>query len=169
MKARLRLLLTCTLLTACQAKQTAKENAHERVSFDHAEFTDITPMTDGSAYATSVDSQLWYVRGEHAVRVVLLPTSSDKPPESFEVDPVADGSAYLTVLSGEGGLWHLQAEHAQKVTEVSALYSLGKSSALPEKAFFALYVAEHKKRKDAEYRADNPPEPEDDSPDYDPY
>jgi hypothetical protein len=142
-----------------------KESAQERVSFDRAEFSDITPMTDGSAYAKSADSQLWFVRGDQAVRVALSPTGTDKLPESFDVAPLADGSAYLIGLSGSYGLWHLHAEHATKVTEVAELTSSGKPPLLPDKAFYALYIAEHKKRKDAEDRANNPPEHEDDSAD----
>jgi hypothetical protein len=155
------MLILCVLLASCQTKEAPKE----RVSFEHAEFSDITPMTDGSAYAKSADSQLWYIRGEQAVRVTLSPIASDKLPESFDVWPLADGSAYLIVLSGGGGVWHLRGEHAQKVTEVSALTSARKAPALPDRGFYALYIAEHKKRKAAEDPAETPPEP----PDYDPY
>lgn len=125
-------------------------------------------MLDGSAYAMSSDSQLWYVRGSQAVRVTVISATSGKLPDFFEITPVVDGSAYLAASLGDGGLWHLRGEHAEKVVEVSSLTSSDGGVKISDRAFYALYLSEHKKRKEAEYRADNPsefaPEPPEDDP-----
>lgn len=113
-------------------------------------------MLDGSAYAKSSDSRLWYLRGNKAVRVTNLADASQKLPVFSEITPVLDGSAYATSWEDESGLWYLHAEHAEKVTEVASLAGSQATLNIPDKAFYALYLAEHKKRKDAEYRAENP-------------
>ena len=125
-------------------------------TFANAKFSEITPMLDGSAYAQSSDSRLWYLRGNKAVRVTNLADASQKLPVFSEITPVLDGSAYATSREDESGLWYLHAEHAEKVAEVASLADSQATLKIPDKAFYALYLAEHKKRKDAEYRADNP-------------
>ena len=114
-------------------------------------------MLDGSAYAISFDSNLWYLRGNKAVRVTVLGAASQEMPKLSEITPVLDGSAYATASEHEGGLWYLHAEHAEKVTEAAALAAAAAVPRLSDSAFYALYMAEHKKRKEAEDRADNPP------------
>ena len=127
-------------------------------------------MLDGSAYAMDLDSRLWYLRGSKAVRVTALTGTSQKVPEFYEITPVLDGGAYGTSIEKAAGLWYLRAEHAEKVTEVPSLADSGERPQISDKAFYALYLSERKKRQDAEERADNPPEAEDDSSsDWDPY
>lgn len=127
-------------------------------------------MLDGSAYAMGLDSSLWYLRGSKAVRVTALAGTSQKVPEFCEITPVLDGGAYATSLEKAAGLWYLRAEHAEKVTETPSLADSGERPQISDKAFYALYLSERKKRKDAEERADNPPEMTDDSyRDSDPY
>jgi hypothetical protein len=56
-------------------------------------------------------------------------------------------------------------DHAERVVEVEALTYTTSATKVPDKGFYALYLAEHKKLKDAEWRLENPPEPDDDPPD----
>src|SRR6266404_7894063 len=148
--------IACLSLTACSTKKVSK--SLEPPPFDRSEFTDVTPTVDGSAYATSSDSRLWYLRGNEAVRVSVVGDASEKLPESFEIVPLLDGSAYLAATLSEAGLWHLRGERAEKVREVLSLTSAGERVRTPDSAFYSLYLAEHKKRKQAEERANNPPE-----------
>ena len=115
-------------------------------------------MLDGSAYAKSFDSRLWYLRGNKAVRVSALADASKKLPEFAEITPVLDGSAYATSWEAESGLWYLRAEHAEKVIEVASLADSRAPLKISDRAFYALYLSERKKRKDAENRAENPSE-----------
>jgi hypothetical protein len=127
-------------------------------------------MLDGSAYAMDLDSRLWYLRGSKAVRVTALTGTSQKVPEFSEITPVLDGGAYATSLEKDAGLWYLRAEHAEKITETLSLGGSGERPQISDKAFYALYLSERKKRQDAEERADNPPEAADaSSSDWDPY
>ena len=127
-------------------------------------------MLDGSAYAVDLDSRLWYLRGSKAVRVNAAAGTSQKVPAFSEITPVLDGGAYATSLEKDAGLWYLRAEHAEKVTETLSLADSGERPQISDKAFYALYLSERKKRQDAEERADNPPEAADDSSsDWDPY
>ena len=125
-------------------------------------------MLDGSAYAKSSDSRLWYVRGSRAVLVSAVANAPQKLPEFSEIIPVLDGGAYATSWEAESGLWYLHAERAEKVSEVGSLADSTTPLKVSDKAFYALYLSEHKKRKAAEYRADNPadfaepPDPPDD-------
>lgn len=122
-------------------------------------------MLDGSAYAKDSDSRLWYLHGNKAVRVSALANASLKLPDFSEITPVLDGGAYATSWETESGLWYLRAEHAEKVTEASTLFNSGARLEIPDRAFYALYLSEHKKRKDAEDRADNPEDFAPDPPD----
>lgn len=115
-------------------------------------------MLDGSAYANDSDSRLWYLRSNKAIRVTVLADASRKLPKFSEITPVLDGGAYATSWENESGLWYLQAEHAEKVTEVSSLADSSARLKISESAFYALYLSERKKRKDSDYRADNPAE-----------
>jgi hypothetical protein len=117
---------------------------------------------------SDADSRLWYVRGSEAVRV-RLPGTSKELPESFEIAPALDGSAYLTDTVGDRGLWHLIRERVERVVEVGALDYSNRSLKIPDKGFFALYLAEHKKRKQMEELVDNPPEPDDSGDDAGPW
>lgn len=126
-------------------------------------------MLDGSAYAKSSDSRLWYLRGNKAFRVTAIADALQKLPEFSEITAVLDGGAYATSSKEESGLWYLRADHAEKVTEVSSLTDSGRSLKISDRAFYALYLSEHKKRKEAEYRADHPAEFAPDPPEEDPY
>jgi len=155
---------SCLVLIACSNSDKSKESSNKRDPFDRAAFTELTPLTDGSVYAKSADGQLWYIRGNRAVHIVSL-TESVKLPEVFDITPALDGSAYLS--NGiDGGLWHLRGEAVEKVLEVPSFASrTGERNS--EYRFYALYLAEHKKRKEAEYRAENPPDRSDeDESDY---
>ena len=120
-------------------------------------------MLDGSAYATDSDSRLWYLRGNKAIQVTAQTNASQKLPKFSEITPVLDGGAYATSWEAESGLWYLRAEHAEKVTEVSSLPDSGARLKGSDRAFYALYLSERKKRKDLEDSVDNPandaPEP----------
>ncbi len=152
--------LTTILLCSCDKRETSKaaKTTKPLPTFDHATFLEVTPMLDGSAYATSLDSRLWYLRGNKAVRVTVVGDISQQLPEFSDITPVIDGSAYATTLESDAGVWYLQAGHAEKVHEVDSLPESGTASKISDKAFYALYLAEHKKRKEAEDSASNPPE-----------
>ena len=169
--ARAVLICACLSFASCSSKKSADSNAvRQQPPFNRAEFLEVTPMLDGSAYAKSLDSRLWYLRGNKAVRVSVLGKASQNPPEFSDITPVLDGGAYATSLEAESGLWYLHAEHAEKVSEVQSLAETSALQQVTEKAFYALYLSEHKKRKDAEYRADNPEDFAADPPDPpDPY
>jgi hypothetical protein len=150
------LIFACAALVSCSAKKKPADKPPP--SFERAEFSEVTPMLDGSAYAKSSDSRFWYLRGNKAVRVTAIGDASQKLPEFSEITPVLEGGAYATSWEKESGLWYLRAEHAEKVTEVSSLPDAATRLNISDKAFYALYLSEHKKRKDAEYRAENPAE-----------
>ena len=156
------LIVACLTIGACDsADKSAQSNEAQRpLPFDRAEISDITPMLDGAAYAKSSDARLWYLRGNKAVQVKALGNASQKLPQFLEVTPVLDGGAYVTSLQPESGLWFLHAEYAEKVSEVPSLAELLVPQRISDKAFYALYLSEHKKRKEAEYRAENPEPPE---------
>jgi hypothetical protein len=156
------LVFACAALVSCNAKKKPADKPSP--PFDRAEFSEVTPMLDGSAYAKSSDSRFWYLRGNKAVRVTALADASQKLPEFSEITPVLDGGAYATSSEKESGLWYLRAEHAEKVTEVSSLPDAATRLKIPDKAFYALYLSERKKRKDAEYLAENPAESADPDP-----
>ena len=151
-------LITCPFISAC-SKKTAEE-PKASFPFAQARFSDVTPTADGSAYVSDGDSRLWYVQRNQAVRV-RLPDPSKELPKSFDIVPVLDGSAYLIDTDGDQGLWHLIREHAERVGEVGALVSSHQPVDISEKAFYALYLAEHKKRKQMQDLIENPPEQDD--------
>ena len=151
--------VTCLALNSCKSKKGADSDATKPpVPFERAEFSEITPMLDGSAYAKSFDSRLWYVRGNKAVIVSAVANASQKLPEFSEIIPILDGGAYATSWEAESGLSYLHAVRAEKVSEVGSLADSSAPLKVSDKAFYALYLSERKKRKDAEYRADNPAE-----------
>ena len=160
---RLLVLLSSVLIISCSAKKSAQTD-EPPPDFEHTNFTDVTPMLDGSAYARSADSRLWYIRGNKAVRVTTSGNASIKFSDLLEITPVLDGSAYA--ISLKGGLWYLHSEHAERVSEVSALVEVGQLPHISDKVFYALFLAERKKRNEAEERAENPPEPADSDDDY---
>lgn len=110
-------------------------------------------MADGSAYAADCDSRIWFLHGNKAVQVTVGSKSQQKLPLLSDITPLLDGGAYAISLD-TGGLWYLRAEHAESVTEVPSIVGAGASLKMPEKNFFALYLTERKKRKDAEARAE---------------
>ena len=145
-------LLVIAALTACDKGEKPKP------TFAQARFSEVTPLLDGSAYAISSDSVLWYLRSNKAVRVTALAGASQALPKFFEITPVLDGSAYASVLGEESGLWYLHAEHAEKVTEVSSLAGAAAPLNISDKAFYGLYLSERKKRKDMEQPDLEPPD-----------
>jgi hypothetical protein len=160
-------LISSLLIPACREKTPHSQKAIAPAPFNQTHFSEITPMADGAAYVSAIDSRLWYIRGNEAVRVRLPGTSSDLP-ELFEIVPAPDGSAYLTSALSDGGLWHLTRERAERVVEVGALdYSHQQLSKTADNGFFALYVAERKRRIRAEQDAVNAAEPNAEE-DYDP-
>lgn len=157
--------LVAVMLSSCDDKKqtTASDTPAPLLPFNRAIILEVTPMSDGSAYASSIDSRLWYIRGDKAVRVTVAGDASQQMRGFSEITPAADGSAYATRLDSDGGLWHLHADHAEKVNEAASLADLGPLAKIPDKAFYALYLSEHKKRKEAEDQLDdlqNPPESE---------
>jgi hypothetical protein len=136
--------------------------------FDQTQFEEITPMLDGSAYASSIDSRLWYLRGNKAVRVTVSGDASQSVPRFSDITAVLDGSAYATAFGG--GVWYLHAEYAERANEGTSVTDTDEQPKVSDKAFYALYLSEHKKRKEAQDIIDNPPDSSDDLPDdSDPY
>lgn len=157
------LVLVCIVVVSCDRKKKAviSETPKPPPAFAETEFDEITPMLDGSAYAQDIYARLWYLRGNKAVPVTVAGDASAKLPEFIELTPVLDGAAYATSWDDGSGLWYLKGEHAQKVTESSSLALNDNVKGFSERPFYALYLAERKKRKEAELRAENPPEPAD--------
>jgi hypothetical protein len=152
----------CLALVSCSDNnKPASPETSKPTSFDQTTDFEVTSLCDGSAYAKSSESGLWYLRGNKAVKVTVLSDASQKIPDFDEITPILDGGAYATCLS-ESGLWYLHGEHAEKIKEVSSLETQTNAK-ISDNAFFALYVAEHKKRKAAEDIVNNPPEPPDSS------
>jgi hypothetical protein len=143
-------LLVCAFLVSCAKKKDTADSdfLQTPTSFEKTFFSDITPMVDGSAYANAFSSGLWYLRSNKAVRVTAVGGPSVKLPVFIEITPVLDGGAYATSQSSESGpgLWYLQAELAQRVSEVSSLAGSGERPRISDKAFYALYLAERKRR-----------------------
>jgi hypothetical protein len=156
MSLRTFVLITYLLIPACSENTAEKGKAPP--AFSQAHSSEVTPMVDGSAYVSDADSRLWYVRGNQAVRV-RLPDAHTELPKSFEIAPAVDGSAYLTDTVGDRGLWHLIRERAERVVEVEAMVYSHQPSRIPDKGY-ALYLAERKRRKQAQQDAASPPEPE---------
>jgi hypothetical protein len=150
------------LLNSCGEKEQSpsKNSANITPTLHNSMFGDITPMADGSAYATTFNSGpfasgLWYLRGNKAVRVILSETNL---PEIFmfgEITPLLDGSAYVTTFGTNSILWYLHEDRAEKVSEVKSLGELGQLPKISDKAFVTLYLAEREKRKNAEADAEN--------------
>ncbi len=153
---RVALVIVCLTLVSCNSKKrSAVSDVSKPPPFSRADFSEITPMLDGSAYAKSSDSRIWYLRGDKAVRVSVTADARQKMPEFSEITAVLDGGAYAVSLESDSGLWYLRAEHAQKVVEVSSFADSDKSPKVAERAFYALYLSERKKRMDAEHRSEN--------------
>ncbi len=155
--SKISLILVCTTITSCSKKEPQKADIQKApASFSDSVFLEITPMLDGSAYATSLDSRLWYLRGNKACLVTVLSGASQKLPDFSEITPVLDGGAYATSWKVDSGLWYLYGEHAEKVKEVSSLSIISNVSLrISDKAFYALYLSEHKKRKGVEADVEN--------------
>jgi hypothetical protein len=156
------LVVASLLLNSCGKKEQvpAKNSSNNTPTLHNSIFGDITPMADGSAYATTYNSGpfasgLWYLRGNKAVCVILSETNL---PEIFmfgEITPLLDGSAYVTTIGTNSILWYLHGNRAEKVIEVKSLGELGQLSEISGKAFLALYFAERSKRKSAEANAES--------------
>jgi hypothetical protein len=151
--------LTWLHLVSCNSENKSSDSrattaAEEPLPFDRARFSSVTPMLDGTAYAKTSDGRLWHVRGSEAVLVKSLAGASVKLPKFSEITAVLDGSAYARARDEGSGLWYFHAANAEKVVEVASLADAAPPGKISEKAFYALYLSEHKKRKDAEERAD---------------
>ncbi len=121
----------------------------------------MTPMADGSAYATSIDSRLWYLKGNKAVQVSNRNDASKALPEFLDLNPAVDGSAYALSWE-ETGIWHLRGEFAEKVAEVPSLADADRRPQVATNAYFALYLAERRKRISAEEESNDHEERSDD-------
>jgi hypothetical protein len=137
------------------------------IAFRDTVFTSITPTADGGAYAIGFSSGLWYLRGSQAVKVQFPDLSTDATDAffaGFEITPLLDGGAYAHSLVDKS-LWHLRADIAERVAEVTAISSM--PPVTPPSAF-PLYVAERQKRlkaeeeRDERFNPDDAPEPEHD-------
>src|SRR6266404_4365158 len=90
------LLMASAALVSCGDKSDPSVAPRKPATFDRARFDDITPLADGSAYVSSLDSRLWYLRGNRAVPVTGLGNDSTKLPRFLEITPLMDGGAYAT-------------------------------------------------------------------------
>lgn len=138
-----------SLLSGCgeSRKPPVVEAPRTPPSFSDSMLDTITPMIDGSVYATDLNGRLWHVKDAHAV---LVKAPAGELPEFDEIVPCADGSAYAP--SWEGGLWHLVGATATKASE-SKQASSGVPPASDNKGFFVLYAHERQRRIAAEDRA----------------
>jgi hypothetical protein len=147
------LIFACASLLACTGKpERSTAQSRTPVPFDRAMLLEVIPLADGSAYVKDLDTRVWYVRGNRAVPITMAGDASAKVPEFSEITATLDGGAYAD-SSRQGGLWHLRADHAEKVIEATSVADLGASAKLPDGAAFALYVAERKKRQEADENA----------------
>jgi hypothetical protein len=123
-------------------------------------FTSVTPTADGGAYAIGFDSGLWYLRGTQAVKVRFpdLPAdAADTFLVTLQITPLLDGGAYAHSMMDKS-FWHLHADNAERVSEVSSLSNM--PPVVPLSAF-PLYIAERQKRLQAEEERDERPNPDD--------
>jgi hypothetical protein len=158
-------LLLLAAVISCTQKAPAQLNSPKKEpTFGDAEFAEVVALADGSAYAKSEDSRIWYMRGGKAVLVTVSNTKSSQSPEFDEIYPVLGGGAYATSIL-DGGLWYLREDRAEKVSDVSSLTELGALSPVPADEYFTLYAAERTKRRIAEQEAETAKEPPDDYPD----
>jgi hypothetical protein len=149
----------CIFLVSCSEKKSASKQDKPKTqpSLHNAMFLEITPLSDGSAYAKSFDSGLWYLRSNQAVRVTITGSESANMPLLMEITPILDGGAYATSFETNFSLWYLQGSHAEKVTEVKSLADADERLKVSDRAIFALYLSERQKRKAAEARAEDMP------------
>lgn len=161
------LVIAILFLNSCGRKENSpvKDSANTPPTLRNSMFMEITPMTDGSSYANSFTSGLWYLRGNKAVRVVLVESNSPEPLMFLEITPILDGGAYATTTGTNFTLWYLHEDRAEKVSEVKSLGELGQLPKISDKAFLTLYLAEREKRKNAEADAENQNEYFPESPD----
>lgn len=153
------LLLVClACFSACKKAAHLGGASKAEVPFAQTDFSEVTAMSDGSAYAVSFEMKLYYLRGNKAVLVSLAGNPSGHPPELSDITPLVDGSAYAISSEKQSRLWYLSADHAEPVTE--CLTNMPPLPSVSENSFRALYLFEHQKRKRAEYR--EPPEPPED-------
>lgn len=154
------LVCACAFLVSCDNKKPASDSERPKPqpTLHNAMFLEVTPLLDGSAYAKSFDSGLWYLRSNKAVRVTIVGSESERTPLLLEITPVLDGGAYATSFGTNFGLWYLQGDRAERVTEVKALADAGERPKISDKVLYALYLSERQKRKEAETRGRSPAE-----------
>jgi len=151
------LIVAVLFLNSCGKNENpSKQSVKTPPTLRNSLFMEITPMADGSAYATSLTSGLWYLRGNKAVRVSIEENNSSDQPMFLEITPILDGGAYATTMGTNFTLWYIHEDHAEKVNEVKSLGELGTLPKISSKAFLTLYLAERGKRKSAEANSENP-------------
>jgi hypothetical protein len=143
--------LLLTIAAGCNRNETKKADDRPKKSaaFNESTFTEITPTADGGAYAVGIESGLWYLRGREAVIVQFPPLPADKADTFFlglEITPLADGGAYARSQIDKS-IWYLREGTALGVRDVPTLTTKPISGGL---SIFPLYVAERKKRLQAE-------------------
>ena len=155
--------LLLLLLIGCgRAKEPQTKTPLERASFTNTYFMSVTPTSDGGAYAVSLNSGLYYLRGSEAVKVIFPDVSTNGSEMLLlEITPLLDGTAYAKSLAGSS-FWHLREGTAQRVTEVQALSS--KPFSGPVSAF-PIYSAERQRRLEAEQKLEDRPMSDDKPPD----
>ena len=149
-------------VSGCDRAKTKQAQTHSQKSpsFRETMFTSVTPTADGGAYAIGFDSGLWYLRGSQAVKVRfpnLPPDAADTFFVTLEITPLLDGGAYAHSMIDKS-FWHLYADTAERVSEVTSLSSLPTVAPL---SLFPLYIAERQKRLQAEEERDERPNPDD--------
>lgn len=154
------LAFVCAFVISCDSRKTStnSEKPKTQPSLHNAMFLEITPLLDGSAYAKSFDSGLWYLRSNKAVRVTVVGSESERTPLLLGITPILDGGAYATSFETNFGLWYLQGDRAERVTEVKSLADAGEHPKISDKVLYALYLSERQKRKEAEAHAETPAE-----------
>jgi hypothetical protein len=140
-----------SIAAGCDHAETKKADglSTKNAPFHESAFTDITPTADGGAYAVGVESGVWYLRGKEAIKVEFSPLPTGEAITflaALTITPLVGGGAYATSPT-EKAVWYLREGTARKVTEASALTSKPISSHV---SAFPLYVAERRKRLEAE-------------------
>jgi hypothetical protein len=165
MTANVNIFFAMLLLVAagCDRAKTkqAETPPQKPASFRNTMFTSVTPTADGGAYATGIDSGLWYLRGSQAVKVRFPSLPPDVADDTFfvtlQITPLLDGGAYAHSMIDKS-FWHLRADTAERVSEVPSLSNMPPVAPLNA---FPLYIAERQKRLEAEQERDERPNPDD--------
>ena len=137
---------TLMLIAICSCGRTEQSrSSRQPVSFDQIDYPEIVPVVDGGAYVIAQQS-LWYVQGNNAKKVTGFP-NGEWP---REITPAADGGAYMSI--DRKGVWRLDRDTAQQVTEVDLLPGPQSAQKLPNhtRALYVLWQREVSKRRNLE-------------------